>query len=73
MTNTHSEKSNAPATGVQPVAVEYFIRPEEERKVLWKIDRVVMPAMMIVLFFQCKTPLIIGNAIGEGQLIANAI
>ena len=35
-------------------AVEYFIAPEEDKKVLRKIDFVVMPTMMVVLFFQCK-------------------
>jgi hypothetical protein len=43
-------------TAIEP-AVEYFIEPEEDKKVLWKIDRVVMPIMMIVLFFQCTPPL----------------
>lgn len=53
---TRLEKSGLPPveiTALEP-AVEYFISPEEDRKVLWKIDRVVMPIMMIVLFFQCE-------------------
>lgn len=54
MAVSQSEKNNVSTTGTQPVAVEYSISPEEDRKVLWKIDRVVMPAMMAVLFFQCK-------------------
>ncbi|KAJ5611390.1 hypothetical protein N7510_008109 [Penicillium lagena] len=52
MTAAQSEKTTVPPMGIQPVAGEYFISPEEDRKVLWKIDRVVMPAMMVVLFFQ---------------------
>lgn len=43
---------------VQPskeeVTVEYFIDPAEEKRVLWKIDRAVMPLMFVVFFFQCK-------------------
>ncbi len=35
-------------------SVEYSIDPEEEKKTLRKIDWVVMPTMMIVLFIQCK-------------------
>ena len=35
-------------------SVEYDIDPEEDRKVLKKIDWVVMPTMMLVLFFQCE-------------------
>lgn len=35
-------------------SVAYNIDPEEDRRVLRKIDWVVMPTMMIVLFFQCK-------------------
>ena len=38
-------------------SVEYHIDPEKDRKVLRKIDWVVMPTMMIVLFFQCETAL----------------
>lgn len=36
-------------------AKEYYLTADEDRRVLWKIDRVVMPTMMVVLFFQCKT------------------
>ena len=51
------EKSNLAPQLVVAVegSVEYDIDPEEDRKVLRKIDWVVMPTMMIVLFFQCKT------------------
>lgn len=51
------EKSNlAPEqVAVLEGSVEYNIDPEEDRKVLRKIDWVVMPTMMIVLFFQCET------------------
>lgn len=33
---------------------DYDFSPEEERQVLRKIDRVVLPVMAIVYFFQCK-------------------
>lgn len=31
-----------------------LIDPVEEKKVLRKIDRVVMPLMFVVFFFQCR-------------------
>lgn len=39
--------------GVDPAAQCDFT-PEEERQVLRKIDRVVLPLMALVYFFQCK-------------------
>ncbi|KAF2092588.1 MFS general substrate transporter [Rhizodiscina lignyota] len=35
-----------------PKEVEYFIDPAEDKRVIRKIDWVVMPTMMLVLFFQ---------------------
>lgn len=32
----------------------YTIEPEEERKVVRKLDCVIMPLMALVYFFQCK-------------------
>ncbi|KAH8817061.1 major facilitator superfamily domain-containing protein [Xylogone sp. PMI_703] len=55
MDDSKIEESKPPAEAeviALEAAVEYFIDPEEDRRVLWKIDRVVMPIMMIVLFFQ---------------------
>lgn len=31
------------------------IHDVDERKVLWKIDRVILPLMCAVFFFQCKS------------------
>lgn len=36
-------------------AVEYFIDPAEEKKVVWKIDRVIMSLMFVGFFFQCTS------------------
>ena len=51
------EKSGLPPAEITALegSAEYYIDPQEDRRVLWKIDRVVMPIMMVVLFFQCKT------------------
>lgn len=43
-----------PSTVEDEVEVEYYIDPVEERKVLWKIDRTIMPILFITFFFQCK-------------------
>ena len=47
-----SEKDASVA--VLPAQVEYFIDKDEDRAVLRKIDWIVMPTMMMVLFFQCR-------------------
>ena len=44
------------AKGVDPAA-EFDFTPEEERQVLRKIDRVILPLMALVYFFQCKSEL----------------
>ena len=36
------------------LAVTYVIDPVEEKKVLRKLDRVILPLMALVYFFQCK-------------------
>lgn len=36
------------------VAVFEDIDPEEERKLVRKLDRVIMPLMALVYFFQCE-------------------
>lgn len=54
-----SEKVKLPS-GTPPIAVSevtmesLIIDPVEEKKVLRKIDRVVMPLMFVVFFFQCR-------------------
>lgn len=50
------EKNHLTAEQVTAIegSIAYHIDPEEEKKVLRKIDWVVMPVMMIVLFFQCE-------------------
>jgi hypothetical protein len=51
------EKNNLAPEQVAAIegSVQYHIDPEDDQKVLKKIDWVVMPVMMLVLFFQCKT------------------
>lgn len=44
---------------IQPQAVdegsvEYLIDPEEEKRVIRKIDRALMPLMFAIFFFQCQ-------------------
>lgn len=36
------------------LAVAYHIEPEEEKRVLRKLDRVILPLMALIYFFQCK-------------------
>lgn len=36
------------------LAVAYVVDPEEEKQVLKKLDRVILPLMALVYFFQCK-------------------
>jgi hypothetical protein len=48
-----------------PTQVEYFIDEDEDRAVLRKIDWVVMPTMMVVLFFQCMSPTSFAEAIED--------
>lgn len=36
------------------LAVTYVIDPLEEKTVLRKLDRVILPLMALVYFFQCK-------------------
>lgn len=38
-------------------AVEYFVDPKEEKRVLRKIDLYVLPALVVVFFFQCQCKL----------------
>jgi hypothetical protein len=53
------EKAPSDAGVRQPQAVdegsvEYLIDPEEEKRVIWKIDRAIMPLMFAIFFFQCQ-------------------
>lgn len=36
------------------LAVVYVVDPEEEKQVLKKLDRVILPLMALVYFFQCE-------------------
>lgn len=39
---------------------ELFVDPEEEKKVIRKLDCYVMPIMALVYFFQCMGPVLRG-------------
>lgn len=39
----------------EDLVVAYHIDPEEEKAVLRKLDRVILPLMALVYFFQCMT------------------
>jgi hypothetical protein len=58
MTSKTEKSKLGPVTTEVEGAVAYSIDPDEDRKVSRKIDWVVMPTMMIVLFFQCETSFI---------------
>lgn len=36
------------------LAAAYHIEPEEEKRVIRKLDRVILPLMALIFFFQCK-------------------
>ena len=39
------------------LVVTYHIDPKDEKVVVRKLDRVILPLMALVYFFQCKLPL----------------
>jgi ACS family allantoate permease-like MFS transporter len=45
------------AAGKDPneLVVSYHIAPEDEKAVLRKLDRVILPLMALVYFFQCES------------------
>lgn len=43
------------------LAVTYQIDPEEEKLVRRKLDRVILPLMALIYFFQCKCSILFSN------------
>ena len=51
--NVETNESMAEKSGDE-LAVAYHIDPEEEKRVLRKLDCVILPLMALIYFFQCE-------------------